>query len=573
MKKKIFAILLTLILVVSMFASVPVLADEANSDEVGGLDFYSITLHYDAPVLVSYYETKIEVVNEKGKKEKVAVKYFYNTDAESDEGKFVDSKNNEMRSDKLVIPAGTKTISNFYQVSAENMKTGMWYSKLPYKNAFLTHILDASGICTTGKVDLFGITEPYDDAPYEHKNPNIQYADDGYALSTALDSNGNNLKIDVNGYLVDTSDLIWKTSNDERVELYTQIPVVRKTGEKDRKGKPVTEVVLSDEYEWVPFDARKDENGNIVDIQSLQYKYMITDEEFDAFLESEDNVKKLYRATNDEAYDDATNKGKYIAYVLTCLVDKNKDASTYWNTDRVFTSDDLVRDANGYVAYATPRVGTPLLNIKVKDITVEIDALGAQTYDDLASDPQQNNTITVSINDCKYNSDLTNQWFSEGLYTQEEYDALAKFVVGTAKSQTTRTEINLNKNEYKDMKEYGYSPTVKSISLGASDVILSKLPTNAKIYVDFSIKEHQPAEAWNENYQKKMISKSTDTNASTVITEKIDLLTDEDKPKAKTVVEDNGLPIWVIVLIAVGGVILVAAIVVVILIISKKKKA
>ena len=92
MKKKIFAILMTLILIVSLFASVPVIADEADSGEVGGLDFYSITLHYESPVLVSYYKTKIDVVNEKGKTQKVDVEYFYNTNAESDEGKYIDDK-------------------------------------------------------------------------------------------------------------------------------------------------------------------------------------------------------------------------------------------------------------------------------------------------------------------------------------------------------------------------------------------------------------------------------------------------------------------------------------------------
>lgn len=568
MKKKIFAILMTLILIVSLFASVPVIADEADSGEVGGLDFYSITLHYESPVLVSYYKTKIDVVNEKGKTQKVDVEYFYNTNAESDEGKYIDDKDNALTSDKLIIPAGTKTAGNFYQMSAENMKTGMWYSKIPYNNAFLTHILNQSGICTTGKVDLFGITDPYDDAPYEHKNPNVQYADDGYALSTTVDKNGNNLKIDLNGYLVDTSDNIWRTSKDERVELYTQIPVVRKTGEKDRKDKPITEIVLSDEYEWVPFDARLDKNGKIVDIQSLQFKYMITDEEYDAFLASNENVKKLYRASSDEAYDDAPNKGKYIAFVLTCLVDKEKDAATYFNTDRVFTADDLVRDANGYVAYATPRVGTPLLNIKVKDVTVEIDALGTQKYDDLASDPQQKNIITVSINDCKYNANLTNQWFTEGLYTQEEFDELSKFVLGSAKSETTRTEVNMTKGDYKD----GYSPTVKSISLGASAEVLAKLPTSAKIYVEFEINENQPAAAWDDNYQKKMIAKSTDKK-STVITERVDILTDEDKPEIKQQpVVDNGFPTWAIIAIVAGGVVLVAVIVVVIIVVSKKKK-
>ena len=96
MKKKVFAIVTMLILVVSLFASVPVMADETATAEIGGLDFYSITVHYENPVLVSYYETKIEVVDEKGKTKKVDVKYFYNTDAESEDKKYeyTDKKSN-----------------------------------------------------------------------------------------------------------------------------------------------------------------------------------------------------------------------------------------------------------------------------------------------------------------------------------------------------------------------------------------------------------------------------------------------------------------------------------------------
>ena len=579
MKKKFFAIVTTLILVLSMFASVPVIADESNAEEIGGLDFYSITLHYENPVLVSYYETKIDVVNENGKKSKVKVEYFYNTDAKSDDEKYVDG-DTALTTDKIVIPAGTKNKQNFYQVStdanaASVINTGLWYAKIPYVNAFLTHIVNGSAICTTEKVDFYGIVAPYDDAPYEHQNPNVQYADDGYALSTIKDANGNNLKIDVNGYVIDTADNIWRTSNDERVELYTQIPVIKKTGEVSKKGVPVTAIVLSDEYEWVPFSDRFDENGKIVDIQSLEYKYMVTEEEFDAFLENKDaNVLKMYRTDDAEKYKDAPTKGKEIAYVTTCLVDSKKDSATYWNTDRVFTADDLVRDAMGFVAYATPRIGTPIINAKIKDITVEFDALGTQLYDDLASDPQQKNTFTVSLNDCEYNANLYKQWFDEGLYTQEEYDALAKFVLGTGKSKTTRTEIDMDKNNYKKQADYGYSSTVASVSIGASEEVLAKIPLNAKIFIDFDINEQQPAAAWDDTYQKKMINKDTSTKNSTVISEKVEILTDANKPKKNDVQTNQGssFPTWAIIAIAAGAVVIVAVVVVVIILVSKKKK-
>ena len=224
MKKNVFAIITSLILLISMLASIPVIADTTTAEEIGGLDFYSITVHYENPVLVSLYKTKIEVENDKGKKTKVDVEYFYNTNAESEDGKYVNDKGEALTADKLVIPAGTKSIQNFYQTITDSdassvIKSAMWYSKLPYKNAFLTHITNGSGICTTGKVDLFGITDVYDDAPYEHQNPNFKYADDGYALAAETDENGTQLKIDINGYLVDTANNIWKTSNGERVEM------------------------------------------------------------------------------------------------------------------------------------------------------------------------------------------------------------------------------------------------------------------------------------------------------------------------------------------------------------------
>lgn len=574
MKKKVFAIVTLLMLVVSIFASVPVMADEAATEEIGGLDFYSITVHYENPVLVSYYETKVN---------NVKVKYFYNTDAETEDGKYEyqDKKKNtiSLTTDKFVIPAGNVGNANFYQLSSDvadaKINTGLWYSKLPYKNAFLTHIVNGSAICTTSKIDLFGITDPYDDAPYEHKNPNVQYAADGYALAAEKDANGNNLKIDVNGYLIDTNENIWKISTGERVELYTRVPVVKKTGVKNSKGEPVTEIELSDEYEWVSFNDRFDENNKIVNIKTLEYMYMVDQETFDAFIKDDNQLTlKLSRTDDAEAYKKAPGKGKKKAYVSTYLVDSTKDSATYMSKDRQFTQADIVVDESGNVAYTTPRVGTPLINAKIKDITVEIDALGTQLYkDNLSADPQQKNTITISINECEYNANLYKQWFNEGLYTQAEYDKLSKFVVGTAKSETTRTEINTDKNAYKSKAEYGYSPTVVSVSINANPDILAKIPATAKIFVDFDINTQQPAAAWDETYINKMVIKDTSTKGSTVIVEKVKIVTDEKPVKpAQPVVQSSSFPTWAIIAIVAGGVVLLAAIVVVIVIVIKKKK-
>lgn len=574
MKKKIFATITALLILVSVFASVPVaLADDL---EIGGLDFYSITIHYNQEILVNYYETKVKVKNETGKTVTQDVKYFYNIDAETEEEKYIGKKDIAMKSDKLVIPAGLKSSGTFYQLSTTDgtIKNGLHYSKFPYAHAFITHIIDSSVLRTTSKIDLFGIVAPYDDAPYEHQNPNLQYAEDGYALANEKDSNGNNLKIDVNGYLIDTADSIWRTSNNERIELYTNIPIIRKTGQT-RGNKPVTEVVDSDEMEWVPFNDRFDENGKIKNVKNMNYKYIITDEEYDAFLADESQtVLKLHRAESDEAYNDAPAKGKMISYVKTVRVDSKKDSETYFNTDRVFDASDILKDEkNGYIIMGTPRIGTPVLNVSVKDITVELDALGTQLYDDVASDPQQKNTITLSINDCELNANLHKKWFDEGLYTEDEYKAKMTYVLGSAKSVTTRTEINTTKSEYKDTSEYGYSPTVKSISIGASEELLKNLPNNATIYVNFHISEHQPAAAFDEAYQKKFLLLDS-SKQSSLLSEMLNLLTDADKPTPK---QDNsslstGFPTWAIIAIIAGAVVIIAVVVVIIVVTSKKKK-
>ena len=122
-------------------------------------------------------------------------------------------------------------------------------------------------------------------------------------------------------------------------------------------------------------------------------------------------------------------------------------------------------------------------------------SLGTQLYDDVASDPQQKNIITLSVNDCELNANYHKKWYEEVLYTDDENKTKATFIVGSAKSVTTRTEISTTKGDYKDADEYGYSPTVKSVSVGASEETLSMLPSSAHLYLNFHISEQQPAAA------------------------------------------------------------------------------
>lgn len=577
MKKKIFASITALFMIVSVFASVPAIvsADE-SSTEIGGLDFYSITLHYNQNVLVNYYETTIKVKNDSGKTVSQSVKYFYNVDAENEEGKYIGKKDIAMLSDKLVIPAGTKTEGNFYQLVTNDgaVKNGLHYSKIPYTNAFITHIVDASILRSNAKIDLYGITAPYDDAPYEHQNPNVQYGDDGYAVASEKDKDGNSLKIDVNGYLVG-SDSIWKSTDDTRIELYTAIPVIRKTGETTGSKKtPVTEIVESESYEWVAFNDRLDSNGKIKNIKNMSYKYMVTKDEYDNFLADETRTTlPMYRAENDDAYSNAAAKGKYIGYGKPMKVDPEKDKTTYFNTDRVFTAEDILKDKSDRAIYGTPRIGTPVLTVSIKEMTIELDALGTQLYDDKSADPQQKNTLTVSINDCEQNANFYKTCYEENRYTEKQYKDMMTYVLGSAKSVTTRTEINTNKSDYKSNTEYGYSPTVQSVKVDVPEAVLSNLPSNATLYINFHIAEQQPAAAFDADYQKKFLALDS-SKQSTLLSDQVNLKKDADKPDVITANTDNttGFPTWAIIAIAAGAVVIIAAIVIVVVVNGKKKK-
>ena len=72
-----------------------------------------------------------------------------------------------------------------------------------------------------------------------------------------------------------------------------------------------------------------------------------------------------------------------------------------------------------------------------------------------------------------------------------------------------------------------------------------------------------------------MINKDTSTKNSTVISEKVEILTDANKPKKNDVQTNQGssFPTWAIIAIAAGAVVIVAVVVVVIILVSKKKKS
>lgn len=587
MKKKIFATITMLLMLVSVFASVPaVLAEEA--EVTGGLDFYSITVHYKDPVLVNYYSTRVKQPNLEGKTETKNVNYFVNVDAETEADKYMDGKNS-MLADSLVIPAGVRSAGNFYQVSTSDgtIKTGLHYSKIPYTNAFITHIIDGSAITTTSKVNLLGITAPYDDAPYVNQNPNVEYGDDGYALAAEKDENGNNYRIDRNGYLIDTNDYIWKTSDGDRIELFIAVPALRKTGTYTGKN-PDLQIVDSGEMVWVPYSDRfyVDEdsniNGKIKDVQSMGYLYMLTDEEYDAFLKDDSQTSiTMHVADDTDAYSSAPKKGKTIVYAQTLRMDSTIDNDTYFDTDRVFTANDILKDNNGLIAMGTPKIGTPVIKTAVSSITVEIDAAGSQLYDNVSDDPQQKNTITLSIGATEQDATLYKKWFDDGLCTEETYNNLNAFIVGTARSITTKTDVTLTKSDYNGADGYGYSPTVKSVELDVSEEILSRIPSNAALYVSFHIEENQPSDLINDEFRNKIYSLDRSGEGTLLpyrVTLKQDNETDQKAvlrnglitPQAAEASSD-GLPTWALILIIAGAVVVVAAIVIIVVVSGKKK--
>ena len=114
---------------------------------------------------------------------------------------------------------------------------------------------------------------------------------------------------------------------------------------------------------------------------------------------------------------------------------------------------------------------------------------------------------------------------------------------------------------------------MKSVSVGASEETLSMLPSSAHLYLNFHISEQQPAAAYDEAYQKKFLSLDS-SDQSTLLTESLSLLTDEDKPSPKpSDVSGSGLSTGVIIAIAAGAVVVVAVIIVIAVVAGKKKKS
>ena len=603
MKKRILAMLAMLVmlsLVITTFA--PALGAEESTETVGaaepyegpgGLDFYSVTIHYENPILVDYVK---------------------NTANKKDTGFYFEYEGEETAiSDEYILRSGTtkdnsyftdkeakKADGNFYQLRSTKLGLNAvaQYSKVPYNYAYITHIQDGAIIKAKGSISLFGITAPYDDGdPYVNKNPNISYDSDGYALAKETDEEGNNLRIDINGYLL-PKDNIWRDSKGRRVEMFYKKARVVFTG-YDKKNKAVYAVDYYDEYAPFPFDMRFDENGKIRDIFDVVCLQYITKAELDEFLAANPDASgsnpkylNLDKVTFDpEEIKELTSSSNKKNYVFPpkntsprelLAVDRVIPASQlpegaeegtkftdeeYFDKDRVFTDENIERTGNQeqrIVVISNPAIGSPLLNVKIKSITVEIDAVGDKLYDNPEEDPQNKNIITLTIDDTEYNCLRKKQALDEHRLTEVDYNKFSSMIVGSVHSKTTSTEPNFDTNKTEQRKA-----TVQSLTFDIDEETMAKLPLDATLFLNFHIETHQPEAAFDIskcNTEKGGKTKLTPVNADEYEMPKV---LPDDKPVNEN---EGGLPTWALIAIIAGGVVVLGVIAAVIIIAAKKKK-
>ena len=209
----------------------------------------------------------------------------------------------------------------------------------------------------------------------------------------------------------------------------------------------------------------------------------------------------------------------------------------------------IALDSQGNQRRGTPALGTPKMKTHITKITVDIDALGSQMYD-VSSDPQQQNTITVSVGNCTDNINTI---------------PACGYVLGTAKSVTTRTSVEWDK------KVAG--ATVKGVQLEMTQEQLDAISPNANnVYVEFSVQTLQGADA----YIKKYTMANDGNNGFKK--QDITVLTEEDahnyatpEPEETSGEFVGSLLFWII--IGAAGLLVLAAIGFVLIKILNKKKA
>lgn len=595
--KKFLTVVLAALIALSFFA-VPSFADEETAAIGDGFDFYSMTAYYEEPVVLSYkYVTKADniqkmdifgnpIFKENGDPELVDKGWIFADPADSYVVPAIAFTSKDGTFTNFAPGYGEKEKGKgkfdelFYCVNAPSL--GINSSAIAMTDTYgLTYIGDNTAISIKNAAKLYGATELYDDAGTP--NPNFTRVD-GYFLDKEVDADGDNLRIDINGYVIDKN-YIWHSRDGHRIEPFVEI------GEDEDK-LPI--------LVWIPISSRLDENGRVRDyttitneelllkgVLTVPEKYAILTPAFDATVDYDENGEvnaedekyfkehiKDYVAEMDAEYDydgngkiearkdksaynslvksrkqwfesysismytidyaDFDGDGKKTEKDNVVFIDKNKngifdegDIPAYNSPDRVITRDDIMKrtDALGNVMYVqgSPAIGDPLTKVAIKKLTVEIDALGTQLYSDVSADPQQQNEIIITTGDLYRNVKAALDYVAE--HPEKEYTE--GMIIGTAKSVTTKTEVVSGGGNYPE--------TVKSVEVELAEGVV--IPENATLYFNFVVKTQQP-----EN--QKSFLKKKDYNLLSINKSAIDLEAMKDKetptPGPKTVTVKSG---------------------------------
>ena len=403
-------------------------------------------------------------------------------------------------------------------------------------------------------------------------------------------------------------DGLWYDETGSRVELFYEAPVMNYVGED---GKYVEcSRAYTDELTHVNYNIRIDaETGKIKKLEDMKAIFYITKADLIQFFK--DNKGKVSPTSpksipltlldpSSEDYDTTLNKimskgsdkatelkrsesyRKDYYYMEVNLstyrvvrdfatvseegkvvVDQSKEmtAELYSAKDTKFAQEYIARDAVGNLIIGTPVIGTPKMNVEIESISVEVAAMGDQTYDNAAADPQSKNKITVSINDFAGNITLKEQALADKWISQETFDSYASKVLATVSGKTTYTEAEWDKSKVVDgqYKQDKYA----SIDLGLSKEELNKLPLTANIFLSFDIETTQAAGAYNETYtpaNKKVAQQNARIWEKPAEKESI-------KSDAQVQSFDPMLFVWIGI-----AVVAVIVIVVILIVVSKKKK-
>ena len=604
MKKRLITLFVAFVMMFSLI--VPAYAAEsteapAAESKAGGLDFYSITINYTKDILVDYTNVG-----------KSASKPDY---------RFQDESGNKVMADKVVLRAGVQKEndyigydkskqadqSNFYQLTlpSAGINATATYGNFPYEYAYITHIQNGTILQSKSSFGFYGIDAPYDEGEaYKNQNPNVVYNQNGYALDVQVDEKGNNYYIDINGYQVG-ADGLWYDHAGYRVELFYEVPVMNYVGD-DTKYVECTRA-YTDELVHVDYDLRFDsKTGMIKNYDDMTAYFYITKADLIQFFKDnkgkvsptspvaiplklldpsaedyEAQLEKILNKGSDKA--DVLKFGEkykkdyyYVKATLssyrvvrdsstvsadgTVVVDSSKEMSKelYSAKDTKFTSDYIARDSVGNMIRSTPNMGTPKLNVEIESISVEVAAMGTQTYDNAAADPQSKNKITVSINDFAQNVALKEQALADKWISQSTFDSYNSKILGTVSSKTTSTEAEWDTSKIVDgqYKQDKYA----SIDLGISKEELNKLPRNATIFVSFEIETAQAEGAFSETYTPSTAKVAT---GNAKIWER-----PAEQEKSSNVQGDPMLFVW----IGIAAVVVIVIAVVLVVVLKKKKK-